>query len=52
VLKDLHDLGARSGQGAALEARLSQLRERHVRKPSLLKRLDQAGLGASASCLT
>jgi hypothetical protein len=52
VLKDLHDLGARSGQGAAFEARLSQLRERHVRKPSLLKRLDQAGLGASASSLT
>jgi hypothetical protein len=49
LLKDLHDLGARSGQGTAFEARLSQLRERHARKPSLLSRLDQAGLGASTS---
>jgi hypothetical protein len=44
LLKDLRDLGARSGQGSAFEARLSQLRERHARKPSLLSRLDQAGL--------
>ena len=46
LLEDLHDLGARSGQGTAFDARLSQLRERHARKPSLLQRLDQAGLGA------
>jgi hypothetical protein len=46
LLKDLHDLGAHSGQGTAFDARLSQLRERHARKPSLLSRLDQAGLGA------
>jgi hypothetical protein len=46
LLKDLHDLGARSGQSTAFDARLSQLRERHARKPSLLSRLDQAGLGA------
>jgi hypothetical protein len=46
LLKDLHDLGARNGQGTAFDARLSQLRERHARKPSLLSRLDQAGLGA------
>jgi hypothetical protein len=46
LLKDLHDLGARSGQGTTFDARLSQLRERHARKPSFLSRLDQAGLGA------
>jgi uncharacterized Zn finger protein len=45
LLQDLHDLGARSGQGTAFAARLSALRERHARKPSLLQRLDQAGLG-------
>jgi hypothetical protein len=44
LLKDLHDLGARSGQDAVFDIRLSQLRERHSRKPSLLQRLDQAGL--------
>jgi uncharacterized Zn finger protein len=44
LLKDLHDLGARSGRDAGFDARLSQLRERHARKPSLLSRLDQAGL--------
>ena len=46
LLKDLHDPGVRSGQSTAFDARLSQLRERHPRKPSLLSRLDQAGLGA------
>ena len=46
LLKDLHDLWARSGRDAGFDARLSQLRERHARKPSLLQRLDQAGLGA------
>lgn len=44
LLKDLRDLAAREGDDAAFGTRLAQLRIRHEKKPSLIDRLDKAGL--------
>jgi len=44
LLKDLRDLEIQAGSVAAFKARLGQLRDRHAKKPSLLKRLEQAQL--------
>ncbi len=40
LLKDLWDLAARSGTREAFAGRLAVLRERHSRKPALLRRID------------
>ncbi len=45
LLTDLRDLHAQGGRTATFEARLGGLREQHARKPSLVQRLDRAGLG-------
>jgi hypothetical protein len=44
ILKDLRDLAERTGRGAKVAKRIRQLRERHGSKPSLMQRLDRAGL--------
>jgi hypothetical protein len=44
LLKDLRALGTRSGTVAAFDQRVRQLRERHVKKVSLLERIARAGL--------
>jgi hypothetical protein len=44
LLADLRDLAARAGVSEGFAMRILDLREQHARKPSLLKRLDQAGL--------
>jgi hypothetical protein len=46
LLVDLHDLGQRQQQPEPFAARLGPLRERYARRPSLLERLDRAGLKA------
>ncbi|MEU4645255.1 hypothetical protein [Micromonospora sp. NPDC023814] len=46
LLSDLKALADRDGDSEAFRQRMRQLRERHARKPSLLDRLDRAGLGA------
>ncbi|MEH1017034.1 hypothetical protein V6U90_28540 [Micromonospora sp. CPCC 206060] len=45
LLADLLALAERDGQVQAFRRRVRQLREQHARKPSLLDRLDRAGLG-------
>ncbi|MER7004646.1 hypothetical protein ABT297_16575 [Dactylosporangium sp. NPDC000555] len=49
LLADLKALGERDGQSRAFRGRLHQLRQEHARKPSLLDRLERAGLIASAA---
>jgi uncharacterized Zn finger protein len=44
ILKDLRALGEREGGTAAFIECFRQLREQHLRKPSLLQRFDKAGL--------
>jgi len=44
LLRDLKDLSTRTGQAVRFKTRLGQLRDRHARKPSLLRRIDDAGL--------
>lgn len=44
LLKDLADLGQMRGRQTELRDRLARLRQEHVRKPTLLKRLKAAGL--------
>ena len=44
LLRDLQALADRQGNRAAFTKRLLELRGRHQRKPSLLDRLDKAGL--------
>ena len=46
VLVDLRALGERDGSTEAFAERFGRLRERHLRKPSLLERFDKAGLTA------
>ena len=47
LLKDLHDLAQRRGeQSQEFGRRYAALREAHCRKPSLITRLDRAGLTA------
>lgn len=45
---DLRDLSARDQTRTAFDRRLNELRARHAKKPSLLRRLDEAGLTESA----
>jgi hypothetical protein len=47
LLKDLRDLGARTGTGDEVAGRVRALRERHRSKPTLMQRLDRAGLPTS-----
>jgi len=44
LLRDLCDLAERQGRTAEARARLQTLRDAHANKPSLLRRLDKAGL--------
>ena len=44
LMLDLRDLAVRSQEEPTFEARLVELRARHAKKPSLLARLDRAGL--------
>jgi hypothetical protein len=44
TLKGLRDLAARSGDLNAFRTRIVELRERHLRKPAFIGRIDQAGL--------
>ncbi|TDC84665.1 hypothetical protein E1193_04900 [Micromonospora sp. KC606] len=44
LLVDLRDLGERDGDSGLFQQRLADLRAAHVRKPSLLERLNLAGL--------
>ena len=43
LLRDLCDLADRQGKTAEARARLQALRNAHANKPSLLRRLDEAG---------
>ncbi|WP_349879518.1 hypothetical protein ABIH81_06765 [Micromonospora sp. HUAS YX12] len=45
LLADLKALADRDGDTGTFRQRMRLLRERHARKPSLLDRLDRAGLG-------
>jgi hypothetical protein len=47
-LLDLQALAERAGNGKALSQRFRQLREQDLRKPSLIRRFENAGLGAEA----
>lgn len=44
LLKDLHDLAERNKSGQIFNARLEALRAAHMRKPSLIERIQKAGL--------
>jgi hypothetical protein len=44
LLKDLRDLGERSGTRGEVAGRVRSLRERHRSKPTLMQRLERAGL--------
>jgi hypothetical protein len=46
LLVDLRDLGERDGTTSLFRRRLAELRTAHARKPSLLERLELAGLDA------
>lgn len=48
ILLDLQALAERGGNGSAFSQRFRQLREQHLRKPSLIQRFENAGLGAEA----
>ncbi len=48
LLVDLRAVDERKGRPEVFEQRFSQLRRQHLRKPSLLKHLDRAGLAATA----
>jgi hypothetical protein len=45
LLVDLRDVAAGAGSAERFSARLGELRLRHAKKPSLLKRLEKRGLG-------
>ena len=44
LLRDLRELAVRSGRREEVEARLGRLHEQHAKKPSLISRLQAAGL--------
>ena len=44
LLVDLRELGERDGDSGLFQQRLAELRAMHARKPSLLERLNLAGL--------
>ncbi|MDP2663358.1 MAG: hypothetical protein Q8R28_21795, partial [Dehalococcoidia bacterium] len=45
LLKDLKDLSTRMGRAGPFKTKLGQLCDRHSKKPSLLRRIDDARLG-------
>ncbi|MEV4158622.1 hypothetical protein [Nonomuraea dietziae] len=47
LLRDLHALAARDNHADTFAQRLTRLRERHQGKPSLIKRLNDAGLSST-----
>jgi hypothetical protein len=47
LLKDLWDLGARSGRSMDIQTRIRQLQDDHAKKPSFLRRIALAGLNPS-----
>lgn len=49
LLSDLREVCDRAGTGAAFARRLRELHQQHQRKPSLIARLDQAGLSGAGS---
>jgi hypothetical protein len=49
LLVDLRDLGARDGRVAEVDARIRALYDQHARKPSLVGRLQKAGLVQSTA---
>jgi len=44
LLADLQDLARRDGRAGEFERRFAAMRDEHLRKPSLIARLDRAGL--------
>jgi uncharacterized Zn finger protein len=46
LLADLRELARSVGQTGEFERRFAAVREEHLRKPSLIARLDRAGLAA------
>jgi hypothetical protein len=44
LLKDLWDLGLRSGRSTEIQTHIRQLQDQHGKKPSFLRRLAQCGL--------
>jgi hypothetical protein len=52
LLVDLRDLGERDGDTAPFRQRLAELRAEHARKPSLLERLELAGLDGTRTTMT
>lgn len=44
LLVDLHDLGKKNNTTSNFKEKLLDIRERHSRKSSLIKRIDYAGL--------
>lgn len=49
ILLDLQALAERGGNSSAFSQRFRQLREQHLRKPSLMQRFENAGLGLKPS---
>lgn len=49
LLADLKALGERDGQRKTFRGRIHQLCQEHARKPSLLDRLERAGLYVSTA---
>jgi hypothetical protein len=49
LLRDLTDLGGRSGRAAEVQSRIQRIRDEHAKRPSLLRRLQRAGLIATAT---
>lgn len=49
LLKDLRELSQRDGTDHDYTTRISRVRDENARKPSLIARLDRAGLGALAA---
>jgi hypothetical protein len=49
LLKDLWDLGVRSGRSPEIQARILRLQDQHVKKPSFMRRLAECGLAPPPS---
>lgn len=43
LLKDLHELAGKSGDGARFQSRLQAIREDHARKAKFIDQLNRAG---------
>ena len=46
LLEELRELAQRDGQAGEFARRVAALREKHLRKPSLIARFDRAGFTA------